>query len=421
VTETIEPMAAQIDQQQLAQELVEQARAEGVELVGAGGLLTRLTKSVLETALEAEMTEHLGYDKHGPMGRNGANSRNGTRTKTVVTEIGPVDIEVPRDRQSSFAPAIVRKRQRRLTGVDEIMLSLTARGLTTGEIAAHFAEVYGATVSKDTISRITDKVIEEMTEWRNRPLDRVYPVLFIDAIVVKIRDGQVVNRPVYVVIGVTVNGERDILGLWAGDGNEGAKFWLAVLTEIKNRGVDDVCIVVCDGLKGLPESITTTWSFAQVQACILHLIRNTFRYASRKDWDALARDLRPIYTALNAEMAALRFEEFAATWGARYPAIIKLWRSAWEEFIPFLDYDVEIRKIICSTNAIESLNARYRRAVRARGHFPTDQAALKCLYLVTRSLDPTGRGKTRWALRWKPALNAFAITFEGRIVPSIAN
>jgi transposase-like protein len=249
----------------------------------------------------------------------------------------------------------------------------------------------------------------------------VYPVLFIDALVVKIRDGQVVNRPIYVVIGVTVNGERDILGLWAGDGNEGAKFWLAVLTEIKNRGVDDVCIVVCDGLKGLPESITTTWSFAQVQACILHLLRNTFRYASRKDYDALARDLRPVYTAPNAEMATLRFEEFADKWGSRYPAIIKLWRSAWQEFIPFLDYDVEIRKILCSTNAIESLNARYRRAVRARGHFPTDQAALKCLYLVTRSLDPTGRGKTRWALRWKPALNAFAITFEGRIVPSTAN
>jgi transposase-like protein len=380
-----------------------------------------LTKSVLETALEAEMTEHLGYDKHDPMGRNGGNSRNGTRTKTVVTEIGPVDIEVPRDREGSFEPAIVRKRQRRLSGVDDIVLSLTARGLTTGEIAAHFAEVYGATVSKDTISRITDKVLEEMTEWRNRPLDRVYPVLFIDAIVVKIRDGQVVNRPIYVVIGVTVDGERDILGLWAGDGSEGAKFWLAVLTEIKNRGVDDVCIVVCDGLKGLPESITTTWSFAQVQACILHLIRNTFRYASRKDWDALARDLRPVYTAPNAEMAALRFEEFTDKWGVRYPAIIRLWRSAWEEFIPFLDYDVEIRKIICSTNAIESLNARYRRAVRARGHFPTDQAALKCLYLVTRSLDPTGRGKTRWALRWKPALNAFAITFQGRIVPSITN
>ncbi|MDQ3825973.1 MAG: IS256 family transposase, partial [Actinomycetota bacterium] len=239
-----------MDQQQLAQELVEQARAEGVELVGQGGLLTRLTKSVLETALEAEMTQHLGYDKHDPMGRNGGNSRNGTRTKTVVTEIGPVDIEVPRDREDSFEPAIVRKRQRRLTGVDEIVLSLTARGLTTGEIAAHFAEVYGASVSKDTISRITNKVIEEMTEWRNRPLDRVYPVLFIDAIVVKIRDGQVVNRPIYVVIGVTVNGERDILGLWAGDGSEGAKFWLAVLTEIKNRGVDDVCIVVCAHRRG---------------------------------------------------------------------------------------------------------------------------------------------------------------------------
>jgi putative transposase len=246
-------------------------------------------------------------------------------------------------------------------------------------------------------------------------------VLFVDAIVVKVRDGQVVNRPIYVVIGVTVNGERDILGLWAGDGGEGAKFWLAVLTEIKNRGVEDVCLVVCDGLKGLPESITTTWSFAQVQACILHLIRNTFRYASRADCDELARDLRPVYTAVNAEMAGVRFEDFAAKWGTRYPAIIKLWRSAWEEFIPFLDYDVEIRKIICSTNAVESLNGRYRRAIRARGHFPTDQAALKCLYLVTRSLDPTGRGKTRWAMRWKPALNAFAITFEGRIVPSTTN
>jgi putative transposase len=421
VTDTIEPMAAQIDRQKLAEELVAQARAEGVRLVGPGGLLTGLTKSVVETALEEELSDHLGYDKHDPAGRNGGNSRNGYRAKTVLTEIGPVEIEVPRDRDGSFEPAIVRKRQRRLNGIDDIVLSLTARGLTTGEVAAHFAEVYGAKVSKDTISRITDKVIEEMTEWRNRPLDRVYPVIFIDAIVVKVRDGQVVNRPIYVVIGVTVNGERDILGLWAGDGSEGAKFWLAVLTEIKNRGVDDVCIAVCDGLKGLPESINTTWQYTKVQACILHLIRNTFRYASRKDWDELARDLRPVYTAPSAEMAGVRFEEFAEKWGARYPAIINLWRSAWEEFIVFLDYDVEIRKIICSTNAIESLNARYRRAVRARGHFPTDQAALKCLYLVTRSLDPTGRGRARWTMRWKPALNAFAITFAGRIVPSTTN
>jgi len=246
-------------------------------------------------------------------------------------------------------------------------------------------------------------------------------VIFIDAIVVKVRDGQVVNRPVYAAIGVSVNGERDILGLWAGDGSEGAKFWLSVLTEIKNRGVQDVCIVVCDGLKGLPESITTTWPLATVQACIIHLLRNTFRYAGRHDWDKIAKDLRPVYTAPTAAAAEARFAEFAETWGQRYPAITRLWRSAWEEFTPFLDYDVEIRRIICTTNAIESLNARYRRAVRARGHFPTEQAALKCLYLVTRSLDPTGRGRARWAMRWKPALNAFAITFEGRIVPSTTN
>ena len=289
MTETIEPMAAQRDQRQLAQDLVDRARAEGVQLVGEGGLLTGLTKSVLETALEEEISDHLGYDKHDPAGRNGGNSRNGTRSKTVLTEIGPVEIEVPRDRDGSFDPRIVRKRQRRLDGIDEIVLSLTARGLTTGEVSAHFAEVYGAKVSKDTISKITEKVVEEMTEWRNRPLDRVYPVIFIDAIVVKVRDGQVVNRPIYVVIGVSVDGERDILGLWAGDGGEGAKFWLAVLTELKNRGVDDVCIAVCDGLKGLPESITTTWQYTQVQACVLHLIRNTFRYASRKDFDASPR------------------------------------------------------------------------------------------------------------------------------------
>ena len=421
MTETILPVPEQIDTQQLAQQLVERARVEGVDLVGPGGLLTGLTKTVLETALEAEMAEHVGYDKHDPAGRNGQNSRNGTRAKTVLTEVGPVEIEVPRDRDGSFDPVIVRKRQRRLDGIDQIVLSLTARGLTTGEIAAHFAEVYGAKVSKDTISRITDKVVEEMSAWQARPLDRVYPVVFVDAIVVKVRDGQVTNRPVYVAIGVTVNGERDILGLWAGDGSEGAKFWLGVLTEIKNRGVEDVCILVCDGLKGLPDSVTTVWPLTTVQACLLHLIRNTFRYASRRDWDAIGRQLRPIYTAPTAAAAGDRFAEFAEAWGGQYPAVVRLWQSAWEEFIPFLDYDVEIRRIICSTNAIESLNARYRRAVRARGHFPTEQAALKCLYLVTRSLDPTGRGRARWAMRWKPALNAFAITFDGRIVPSGLN
>jgi putative transposase len=420
MTSTIEPVPDRIDQQQLAQQLIDAARADGVELVGPDGLLSGLTKTVLETALEAEMTEHLGYDRHDPAGRDGGNSRNGTRTKTVLTEIGPVQIEVPRDRDASFDPVIVRKRQRRLDGIDEIVLSLSARGLTTGEIAAHFHEVYGATVSKDTISRITDKVVEEMTEWANRPLDAVYPVIFIDAIHLKVRDGQVTNRPFYVVIGVTVDGRRDVLGIWAGVGGEGAKFWLAVLTEIKNRGTADVCIAVCDGLTGLGDAITTVWPATVVQTCILHLIRNTFRYASRRDWEAMAKDLRPVYTAPTEQAAKARYDEFSGRWCGQYPAIGALWTRAWSEFVPFLDYDVEIRRVICSTNAIESLNARYRRAIRARGHFPTEQAALKCLYLVTRSLDPTGKGRARWAMRWKPALNAFAITFEGRIVASNA-
>jgi transposase-like protein len=427
MTDTIEAMAmdsttmSRTGQQRLAQELVEQARAEGLELIGAGGLLTGLTKAVLETALEAELSEHLGYDKHDAAGRNRENSRNGHRPKTVLTELGPVQLAVPRDRDGSFEPAIVRKRQRRLDSIDEIVLSLTARGLTTGEIAAHFADVYGATVSKDTISRITDKVAAEMAEWAARPLDPVYPVVFLDAIVVKVRDGQVVNRPFYVAIGVSVHGERDILGIWAGDGAEGAKYWLAVLTELKNRGVADVCIIVCDGLKGLPEAIGATWPLAVVQTCVIHLLRNSFRYAGRQDHDRIAKALRPVYGAPNEAAALDRFLEFAETWGAKYPAIVKLWENAWAEFVPFLDYDLEVRRIICTTNAIESLNARYRRAVRARGHFPTDGAAMKCLYNVTRSLDPTGRGRARWVIRWKPALNAFAITFAGRINPTTNN
>ena len=417
--ETLDLVAStELDHRQLAEQLLAQAKEHGVDLVGPNGLLNQLTKNVLETALEAEMSEHLGYDRHDPAGRGSGNCPNGTRTKTVLAEIGPVDIDVPRDVNASFDPQIVKKRQRRMTGIDEIVLSLTAKGLATGEVAAHFQDIYGASVSKDTISRITDKVVGEMTEWCNRPLEPVYPVVFIDAIHVKIRDGQVTNRPVYVAIGVTCAGERDILGLWAGDGGEGAKFWLAVLTEIKNRGGADVCIVVCDGLKGLPEAITTVWDRAIVQTCVIHLLRNTFRYASRKYWDRIAKDIRPVYTAPTEAAAKERFAEFTATWGQQYPAIIRLWENAWSEFVPFLDYDIEIRRVICSTNAIESLNARYRRAVRARGHFPTEQAAMKCLYLVTRSLDPTGRGKARWAMRWKPALNAFAITFNGRITPT---
>jgi putative transposase len=399
----------------LVGELVERARAGGLALTGQGGLLQQLTKVVLEAALDGEITDHLGYDKHAPAGRDGGNSRNGARSKTVLTEIGPVQLEVPRDRAGSFEPQLVRKRQRRLSGVDEMVISLAAKGLTTGEISAHLAEVYGAEVSKTTISTITDKVVEGMSEWQNRPLDPVYPVVFIDAIHVKIRDGQVANRPIYVALAVTTEGTRDILGLWAGDGGEGAKHWLRVLTELKNRGVGDVLMLVCDGLKGLPDAVNTVWPATVVQTCIVHLLRNSFKYASRKDYDAIAKALRPVYTAPSEAAATDRFLEFAETWGGKYPAIVRLWENAWSEFVPFLAFDPEIRRVICSTNAIESVNARIRRAVKARGHFPTEQAALKCVYLAVMSLDPTGAGRKRWMNRWKGALNAFDMAFDGRL------
>ncbi len=398
-----------------AVELVRLAKEQGLSLTGPDGLLKQLTKTVLETALDEEMPEHLGYPKHDSAGDRSGNVRNGTRVKTVLTEAsGPVEIAVPRDRAGTFEPQIVRKRQRRLGGVDEVVLSLYAKGLTTGEISAHFAETYGASVSKETVSRITDKVLEEMADWQVRPLDATYAAIFIDAIVVKVRDCQVANRPFYAAIGVTLAGERDILGLWAGTGGEGAKFWMSVLIDLKNGGVSDTFFVVCDGLKGLPEVVSNVWPQAIVQTCIIHLIRNTFRLNARQYWDELKRDLRPIYTAVNATAARAAFDDLAEKWGQRYPAVIRLWDNAWAEFVPFLDYDVEIRTVICSTNAIESLNARYRRAVKAHGHFPNELAALKCLYLVTRSLDPTGAGRARWTMRWKPALNAFAITFADR-------
>jgi transposase-like protein len=398
-----------------AAELVRLAKAQGLSLTGPDGLLKQFTKTVLETALNEEMTEHLGYAKHDPAGAGSGNIRNGTRGKTVLTDAtGHVEIEVPRDRAGTFEPQIVKKRQRRLTGVDEIVLSLYAKGLTTGEISAHFAEIYGASVSRETVSRITEKVVEEMNDWSVRPLDAVYAAVFIDAIVVKVRDGQVANRPVYAAIGVSLDGEKDVLGLWAGSGGEGAKFWMSVLTDLRNRGVKDVFFVVCDGLKGLPEVVANVWPQTIVQTCIIHLIRNTFRLASKRDWPALQRDVKPIYTAVNAAAARAAFDHLAEVWGQRYAAIVRLWDNAWQEFIPFLDYDLEIRRVLCSTNAIESLNARYRRAIKARGHFPSEQAALKCLYLVTRSLDPTGHGRARWAMRWKPALNAFSITFGDR-------
>jgi len=333
-------------------ELVKAARARGEELTGPDGLLKAITKQVIEAALEEEMTEHVGYDKHAAEGRNGANSRNGTRVKTVLTDnAGPVDIEVPRDRDGSFEPVIVKKRQRRLTDVDAIVLSLYARGLTTGEISAHFAEIYGASVSKDTVSRITDRVIEDMQAWSSRPLQRVYAAVFIDAIMVKVRDGQVGNQPFYAAIGVDLAGHRDVLGLWPGNGRgESAKFWMNVLTDLKNRGVADVFFIVCDGLTGLPDSVNTVFKHTIVQTCIVHLIRGTFRYASKKYWESIAKDLRPIYQAATADAAWAAFEEFEEKWGKAYPAIPKLWRNSWEQFIPFLDYGA-CREMGCRAEA----------------------------------------------------------------------
>jgi putative transposase len=411
-----EPARELSAEQAAAAVMVAEAKARGLALTGPDGLLKLFTKNVLETALNEEMTVHLGHEKNrAAPERESTNVRNGARPKTVISDaVGEVDIEVPRDREGTFEPQIVKKRQRRLTDVDEIVLSLYAKGMTTGEISAHFAEIYGASVSKETISRITDKVVAEMNDWASRPLDSVYAAVFIDAIVVKVRDGQVANRPVYAAIGVTVDGHKDVLGLWMGTGGEGAKFWMSVLLDLKNRGVRDVFFLVCDGLKGLPEVVVNVWPQTIVQTCVVHLIRNTFRLVARQDWDAVKRDIKPIYTAPSSDAAFIALDELDEKWRKKYGAMIRLWRNAWEEFTPFLDYDVEIRRMICSTNAIESLNARYRRAVRARGHFPTEQAAMKCLYLVTRSLDPTGTGRARWTIRWKPVINAFAITFGDR-------
>jgi putative transposase len=404
---------------ELAEQLVEQARAEGVDLVGPGGLLGDLTKRVFEAGLEAEMTDHLGYDKHDPAGRDGGNSRNGTRTKSVITDVGPVELDVPRDRDGSFEPKLVRKRQRRLGGVDEMVISLTAKGLTTGEVQAHLADVYGTEVSRETISKITDALLGEMAEWMSRPLERVYPVVFIDALFVKIRDGQVTNRSIYTAIGVTSDGRREILGLWAGVGGEGAKFWLQVLTETREPGH-----------RGrLHAGVRRPQGPARRHRCHLAPGGRADLCAAPDPQHLPARQPpglgrhgpRPAAHLHGADRAGGPRNAWASSTppgGETYPAIKGLWDNAGAEFVPFLDYSPEIRRVIYSTNAIESLNARMRRATRATGHFPNDQAALKCLYLVIRSLDPTGKGPQHWMNRSKPALNAFAITLEGRLFPT---
>ena len=399
-----------------AAELVARARAEGVELTGDDGLLTALVRQVLQTGLEVEMTDHLGYERHAAAGRGTGNSRNGSTSKTVTTEVGKVDLRVPRDRDASFDPLTVRKGQRRLDGLSGNVISLYAKGMTTGDIQAHLAEIYDTDISRDTISRITDAVVEDMLAWQNRPLDPIYPVILIDAIVVKIRDGQVANRPIYVAMGVNLNGERDVLGMWVGPtGGEGAKFWAGILTELRNRGVQDTFIVCCDGLKGLPDAIRATWPLAEVQLCVVHLVRSSLRFTSKKYWGPVCRELREIYTAPTVDAATARFAEFAEHWRDRYPAMIATWERAWDDFVPFLAFPVELRQIVYTTNAIESLNARFRKAVRHRGHFPTEQSALKVLYLVATERRKNRSNPTGQINGWKQMLNALTIHYGDRI------
>lgn len=399
-----------------AAELVARARDEGVALTGDGGLLTGLMRSVLQRGLEVEMAEHLGYERHAVEGRGSGNSRNGSYPKTVSTEIGDVTLDVPRDRAGSFEPQTVPKHQRRLDGLSGNVVSLYAKGLTTGEIQAHLLEIYGTDISRETISKITDSVVEEMGVWQNRPLDRLYPVVLIDAIVIKVRGSQVANRPVYVAIGVNLDGERDVLGLWLGPaGGEGAKQWATMLGELRNRGIADVLIVCCDGLKGLPDAIRGTWPDATVQTCVVHMVRNSLRYASKKHWPQITRQMRTIYEAPTVEAAKSNFEEFADQWRSTYPAMIRSWENAWDEFVPFLDYPPELRRVVYTTNAIESLNARFRRGVRHRGHFPNEQAALKVLYLIATRKRPNRENLTGQIRGWKTILNTLTIHYGDRI------
>jgi putative transposase len=402
---------------ELADQLLAKAEAEGVELLGPDGLLSQVTKAVLERALDEELTEHLGYEKHHPAGRGSGNSRNGTSSKKLLTEAGAVDLAVPRDRAGSFEPKIVRKGQSRLDGFNGRIIALYARGMTTRDIRAHLREIYGVEVSPDLISRVTDGVLEELTEWQSRPLDSVFPVVFIDALMVKIRDGVVANRPIYLAIGIDCEGTKQVLGMWVGASTgESAKFWMSVLSELRNRGVKDVCILCCDGLTGLPEAVTTVWPQTTVQLCVVHLIRSSLRYASRKYWPTLAKDLKAIYTAADEAAAAAALEAFAEAWEQRYPAIVRLWRAHWSEFIPFLAFPPEVRRVVYTTNLIESVNSRLRKVTRNRGQFPSEQAALKVLYLAVRNLDDyrTPNIGIR-SSGWKKALQAFTIYFEGRI------
>ena len=395
---------------ELVDELLAGARTPA-EITGEGGLLQTLTKRLIERAMDAELTGHLGYERGGASPGGVGNSRNGTTAKTLHTEHGSVRIETPRDRAGSFEPQIVEKHQRRFDGFDEKIVAMYGRGMTVRDIQAHLAEIYGVKVGHDLISRVTDAVLEDVKAWQARPLEDVYPVLYLDALVVKIRDGGTVRRKAcYVVMGVNLDGERDVLGLWV-QATEGAKFWMSVLTDLNQRGVSDVLIACVDGLKGFPEAIEAVFPETWVQTCIVHLIRNSLRFVPEKHRRQVAKALRPIYTAPNANDARDALEALDAEWGQRYPMITKTWTDAWEQVIPFLAFPADVRRIVYTTNSIEALHRQVRKTIKTRGHFPNKDAARKLIYLSIINAQKTWRK----AYNWNTALVAFRIHFGDRL------
>ena len=381
------------------------------DLIGETGLLKQLTKALIERAMNAELTHHLGYEKHDPAGYHSGNSRNGRSPKTVKGEFGEIVVETPRDRNGSFEPQILPKRQTRFDGFDDKIVSMYARGMTTREIQGHLQEMYGVEVSPALISEVTDAVSEEVKAWQSRPLEPIYGIVFLDALYVKMRhEGRVENRAVYVAIGVDLEGRKEVLGLWT-SANEGAKFWLGVLTELKNRGVRDVLIVCIDGLKGFPQAIESVFPEARIQLCIVHLVRASLNYVSWKERRRVAADLKAIYRAATERQAEQELMEFIGRWGDKYQAIGKLWKDNWERVIPFFEFPPDVRRVIYTTNAVESLHMSLRKIIKTRGSFPSEDAALKLLYLALRNAS----AKWETIQHWKEALNYFQMLWSERI------
>lgn len=382
------------------------------DLFGSDGLLKQLSKQLIERALETELTETIGHDKHSFVSSADKNYRNGTSKKTIKTDNGEIELDIPRDRNGEFEPTLVKKHQRRLEGLDSQILALYARGMTTRDIQAYIKELYGTEISPDLISKVTDSILDEVNAWRNRPLDPIYPIVYIDGFVVKCKqERHVVNSTVYVIFGINCNGYKDVLGYYLGE-TEGAKYWLSVLNELKNRGLSDILMICADGLKGLPESIEAAYPKATFQTCIVHLIRNSLNFVPYKDKRAVAADLKKIYTADTVELAASALDDFELEWGDKYQAIVKSWRNNWENATPFFNYPKDIRKIIYTTNIIESLNRTLRKSVKTRGHFPTADSVFKVLYLATQN------AAKKWSMPvrdWRQALNQFSIMYPGRI------